>query len=80
MFQLLRFFSVTCGIAFVVVCFLLLGVFQKLAIDGIRKLEVTKQVTLMEAIVETIRTQFSPFFADALQLRSPAFAMLSWRR
>ncbi|MEE8262081.1 MAG: histidine kinase dimerization/phospho-acceptor domain-containing protein, partial [Gammaproteobacteria bacterium] len=73
MFRLLRFFSITCGIAFIVVGFLLFGLFQKLAIDGLIKLEENKHVTLTKAIVETMRTQFSPFFTDALQLQSPAF-------
>ncbi len=73
MFRLLRFFSITCGIAFIVVSILLFGLFRKLATDDLIEFEKNKSVALSEAIIESSRSRFSPFVADALRLQSATF-------
>ena len=73
MFRLLRFFSVTSGIAFIVVGILLFGLFRKLATDDLIEFEKNKSVALSEAIIESSRSRLSPFVADALRLQSATF-------
>ena len=59
MFRLLRYFSITCGIAYTIVVVMLFGLTQKLATDDLIKFEQDQSVALTIALVDELRPHIS---------------------
>ena len=68
MFKLLRYFSITSLIAFVIVTILLTILYRQIAVNELMKVEAEKSVALTQVFSNSLWPQFAPFLKSASQL------------
>ena len=70
MFKLLRYFSITSLLAFILVAALLGVVYRRAALNDLIEIEKSKNVALTQAFINSLWPQFAPFIASASTLDS----------